>query len=319
MLPSLLLLLCLLRPLSSLPMPPSPLPSLSPLLTPGTRVLCDIWGILHDGVEAYPGVIPALEALSAAGVPVTLLSNSSKRVASTVAALTSLGIPPPLYSSVVTSGEVTHAFLSSLRDLPHSPSLLPPTPPLPISATAPAAARPLRCLLFGNGSDDAEYLLSCGLAQVSDPAAADFVLARGTATLPGGGPPPPGEGYLPAARKLLARLPTELPMLVSNPDLVRPDEGLTPMPGRLGACYAALGGRVGYVGKPGAGVFEVAMRGEPGGEWLMLGDALGTDVRGGGGRARGRFGFTGTEFMRGSARRRGGRGCARRRGCFRTT
>uniref|UniRef100_A0A7S2CE64 Uncharacterized protein n=1 Tax=Florenciella parvula TaxID=236787 RepID=A0A7S2CE64_9STRA len=82
-----------------------------------------------------------------------------------------------------------------------------------------------------------------------------------------------------------------VPMLVTNPDLVRPGS-MAPMPGRLGKLYAGeLGGEVTYIGKPhnGAntnGVYDraLAILAEQGVSDLdrvcMVGDAMETDIRG---------------------------------------
>ena len=47
-----------------------------------------------------------------------------------------------------------------------------------------------------------------------------------------------------------------LPMIVSNPDIVRPGYDNDPMPGLLGQAYERKGGRVIYVGKPYPLVYE---------------------------------------------------------------
>ena len=82
-----------------------------------------------------------------------------------------------------------------------------------------------------------------------------------------------------------------VPMLVTNPDLVRPGS-MAPMPGRLGGLYAAeLGGQVTYVGKPynsagTTGVYDraLAILAEHGVTDLdrvcMVGDAMETDICG---------------------------------------
>jgi len=45
-------------------------------------LIVDLWGVIHGGVEPYPGVLDALAALRAAGTPVGLLSNAPRRAAS---------------------------------------------------------------------------------------------------------------------------------------------------------------------------------------------------------------------------------------------
>jgi len=89
----------------------------------------------------------------------------------------------------------------------------------------------------------------------------------------------------------------KLPMLVSNPDKVRPDEGLPPMPGAIGDTYerfvwtthcAPVGDMteekardyVKRIGKPFQEVFDIALQGSDPSRAIMIGDALETDVTG---------------------------------------
>ena len=44
--------------------------------------ILDLWGVLHNGVEPYPGVIDCLDRLRASGKRVCLLSNAPRRCAS---------------------------------------------------------------------------------------------------------------------------------------------------------------------------------------------------------------------------------------------
>ena len=55
----------------------------------------------------------------------------------------------------------------------------------------------------------------------------------------------------------LARKPGGLPLLVANPDLVRPDGKDSPMPGRLAQRYEAMGAKdIRLVGKPHPLIYE---------------------------------------------------------------
>ena len=44
-------------------------------------LIVDLWGVIHGGIEPYPGVVDALAALQAQGLPVALLSNAPRRAA----------------------------------------------------------------------------------------------------------------------------------------------------------------------------------------------------------------------------------------------
>ncbi|MEL0021241.1 MAG: hypothetical protein VW709_15300, partial [Rickettsiales bacterium] len=39
----------------------------------------DLWGVVHDGVTVFPGVIGALQELRAAGKKLVFLSNAPRR------------------------------------------------------------------------------------------------------------------------------------------------------------------------------------------------------------------------------------------------
>jgi len=160
---------------------------------------------------------------------------------------------------------------------------------------------------------DEEYVRSCGWVVVSDVRDADLILARGTFTVPttvgddgGGGvvrKEEDEEGYERALKEVLeVAAGLRIPMLVSNPDKVRPDKDLSPMPGSIGDSYEALlasaatnNGEEGVqlvkrIGKPFPEVYDLAFQlvdddGNSSGDRLtstiMVGDALETDVTGG--------------------------------------
>jgi len=78
----------------------------------------------------------------------------------------------------------------------------------------------------------------------------------------------------------------DVPMLCANPDLVMfgAAGGLIPAPGAQAAFYQSLGGKVTYVGKPHAPIFEAALArlGHPDPtRVLVVGDSLDHDIAGG--------------------------------------
>ena len=112
--------------------------------------------------------------------------------------------------------------------------------------------------------DDEEYVRSSG--KVAAPMAqADFMLARGLFSLLGAGPDlltRPAIDYSPEAeaellQAAMARQPGGLPLLVANPDEVRPDGKDSPMPGQLARRYRELGATdIRLVGKPYSLIYE---------------------------------------------------------------
>ena len=67
--------------------------------------LVDQYGVLHDGVIAYPGAIDAWNRLGSDGQKVVVLTNSGKDGSDNLARLASLGFANPIHT-VVSSGEV---------------------------------------------------------------------------------------------------------------------------------------------------------------------------------------------------------------------
>ncbi len=59
-------------------------------------LLCDVWGVLHDGVSAYPEAAAALRRARAAGVVVVLVTNMPRPHTIMPAALAKVGVPPGL-------------------------------------------------------------------------------------------------------------------------------------------------------------------------------------------------------------------------------
>ncbi|TGQ76538.1 TIGR01459 family HAD-type hydrolase, partial [Mesorhizobium sp. M2D.F.Ca.ET.206.01.1.1] len=72
-----------------------------------SAILCDVWGVVHNGEWHFPAAAAALAAARATGIPVVLITNSPRRSADVVAQMSVIGVPPSAYDRVVTSGDVT--------------------------------------------------------------------------------------------------------------------------------------------------------------------------------------------------------------------
>ncbi len=70
-------------------------------------VLCDVWGVIHNGVAYAPAAAQALSSARNRGVVVILVTNAPRPAASVIAQLDRLGFPHAAYDRVVTSGDVT--------------------------------------------------------------------------------------------------------------------------------------------------------------------------------------------------------------------
>ena len=90
---------------------PRILTGLSEIIDRYDGFILDLWGVLHDGCKAYPGVIETLERLKQAGKKTVLVSNAPRRNPVVIKKLEGMGIKRGLYTGIVTSGEVTWAAL----------------------------------------------------------------------------------------------------------------------------------------------------------------------------------------------------------------
>ena len=235
---------------------PPVVPHFSALVDRYDGFIVDLWGVVHDGVRAFPGVVDCLRRLRAAGKPACLLSNAPRRIPAVQDKLRSVGVPDDAYDHVMTSGEAVHEALRDRTDPDY-------------------AALGDRFVHIGPPRDD-DLTEGLPLTEVADPAAADFVLCTGIdrfeQTL---------DEYTPVLDQCRA---ANLPMICANPDLVVMVGELRAIcAGTMAAYYQERGGRVLYHGKPHPGVYARcrALLGDPpAGRVLALGDSLHTDIAG---------------------------------------
>ena len=267
--------------------------------------LLDMWGVMHDGINPYEGVPEVVQKLKDANKKLIILSNSSKRRTNSVKMLKKLGFPDDAFDEIITSGEVAHHLLTYLSDGTTS-SWVPQSIPEAFEALRSNAdsGKPLSAFCFGSGDGDEEYLNSCGWSLAESVETADLIVARGTfvvqsATELADKKKDEAE-YWSAYQKALetaAGASNPIPMIVCNPDKVRPDAAKSPMPGTIGVAYQELmkeshGDGFGEdlvlsLGKPFSGVYEIALASiaetsssVDKSRVVMVGDALETDVTG---------------------------------------
>src|SRR5882724_10839456 len=78
--------------------------------------ILDLWGVLHDGVRPYPGVVDALRRLKRGGKRTVILSNGPRRAASLVRRTAEIGIAVDLYDDLHSSGEEAWRLLRERPD-----------------------------------------------------------------------------------------------------------------------------------------------------------------------------------------------------------
>lgn len=218
--------------------------------------ILDLWGVLHDGVRAYPDAVAGLRAMKAAGKRLLVLSNAPRPVAQIAARMGEMGLTPDLYDILMSSGEDAWRHL---RDRP--------TP----------WYRRLGSRMYHLGPErDAAMHEGLDVELVQDVREADFVLLTG--------PPDSLESVASLEPLLEAGVARGLPMICANPDLVvMRGDALELCAGAVAARYEELGGEVHYHGKPHRRIYDTCFRllGDPDpARVVAVGDTLRTDVAG---------------------------------------
>ena len=220
-------------------------------------ILCDVWGVVHNGVRAWPTAIDALQRFRAGGGRVALITNAPRPSGPVVAQLAGLGVPvegdEAAFDAIVTSGDVTRRLIAAHSDEP--------------------------ILHIGT---DAELSLYDGLpVTLDDEVEARAVCVTGLRRDEIEDP----EDYREELTRLVRR---GLPMICANPDIVveRGDK-LAWCAGALARLYREIGGETLIAGKPHAPIYEAALEAlatdgvRPAeARTLAIGDGMPTDVRG---------------------------------------
>lgn len=232
---------------------PQSIASLEALTGRYSALLCDVWGVIHNGVEAFPEAAAALQAAREKGVAVVLITNAPRPREGVIAQLATLGVPTSAWDQVVTSGDVTRELIRS---------------------------GPRRVFHIG---PDRDYPLYDGLdVDLVEEFEASTVVCTGLFDDETETP----DDYAEMLRRLRAR---NLPFICANPDIVvERGHELIWCAGALARDYGQLGGRTLVSGKPHRPIYEAALAaaGEVLGrevdrsEALAIGDGMFTDVKG---------------------------------------
>lgn len=219
--------------------------------------ILDLWGVIHDGVNAFPHSVDTLSRLKAAGKRTLLLSNVPRPNAAVQAMMRRMGIDDSLYSFILTSGEAVRRALQSPPDLWWTEL------GRRVFHLGPARDRPV--------------LEGLELQTVETPDEADFVLNTG-----------PDDHRNPSdmaefEQVLQACVRQRLKMICANPDLEVIRGGVRVLcAGALALRYQELGGDVRSLGKPDPAIYQPALAQldllpE---QVLAVGDSLRTDIAG---------------------------------------
>jgi len=223
-------------------------------------ILCDVWGVVHDGLKPHAYALDALQRFRAKGGHVVLISNAPVPAGSVRHRLDRLPVPRKTYDAIVTSGDIIVSLIVERGDAP-------------IFNIGPSYDRSLyRAVQKLRGS--APRLVP--LAEAS------FAVCTGLNK-------PEREEPKDYDTLLAAMLERRLDFLCANPDIVvHVGPQLMLCAGAIAERYAAMGGPVIQGGKPYAPIYQRALgldaekRGRPieKSRVLAIGDAMQTDIKG---------------------------------------
>src|SRR3977135_2328240 len=217
-------------------------------------VLSDIWGVVHNGLVAFPEACEALHSFREQGGTVILITNAPRPADSVQRQLRKLGVADDSYDAIVSSGDLTRHFVA---DHPGRNIVwIGPERDSSIHRGLDPVLAPL---------EQADYIVCTGLFDDETESAEDY------------------RGMMLQARE------RKLPMICANPDIVvERGDRLIYCAGAIAELYRELGGEVTFYGKPPRPIYERAMmlaaqhRGHaaPLDRVLAIGDSVRTDLAG---------------------------------------
>lgn len=226
-----------------------------PLLSNYKALICDVWGVLHDGVTAYESSNETLTKYRAQGGTVVLLTNSPQLSWQIKELLGRKKVWQSVYDAIVSSGDLT---VDCLQDLNIDQ----------VYHIGPERHAPIFELR--------------GTTRLSSLEKAQAIVCTGFFIEPYDDV----NRYDPLLRDARRR---DLPFICANPDLIVDVGGeLYPCAGMIAARYEELGGKVEWAGKPHLSAYREAQQkisalrdGALGNkDILVIGDALRTDMVG---------------------------------------
>ena len=225
-------------------------------------ILSDVWGVLHDGITAFPEAHAALTTFRKQGGKVVLITNAPRPADSVQRQLCGFNIPDDAYDGIVSSGDLTRKYIE---------------------------ARPQQKVFsIGPGRDIPIYRgLDIPFAPLEE---ADYIVCTG----PFDDETETAEDY---REMMMQALERKLVFVCANPDIVvERGDRLIACAGAIAELYRSIGGEVIFFGKPWLPIYQRAIALAEGrsnatdstapdstawrGRVLAIGDSVRTDVAG---------------------------------------
>jgi HAD superfamily hydrolase (TIGR01459 family) len=217
-------------------------------------VLSDVWGVVHNGLEAFPEACEALHTYRQQGGTVILITNAPRPADSVQRQLRKLGVADDTYDAIVSSGDLTRHFVANRPG--EKMFWLGPERDSSIHRGLDAVLAPL---------EQADYIVCTGLFDDETESAEDYRVT------------------------MLQARERKLTLVCANPDIVvERGDRLIYCAGAIAELYRELGGEVIFYGKPHRPIYQRAMelateqRGHPAelSRVLAIGDSVRTDLAG---------------------------------------
>ena len=234
-------------------MPPL-IPHFSTLVPDYDALLCDVWGVVHNGIAAFPHACDALMRARARGAIVILITNAPRQSEVVARQLEKLHVPVETYDGIVSSGDVTRAVIE---------------------------ARPGQSVCHIGPERDRSIFTGVDV-RLAPLERADYVVCSGLDNDDMETP----QDYRARLETMLAR---QLFMVCANPDVVvERGDRLVYCAGAIADLYATMGGEVLYAGKPYRPIYDLALakaqaaagRKVAVSRVLAIGDSVRTDLKG---------------------------------------
>lgn len=218
-------------------------------------LLCDVWGVLHDGVTAYPGAVRTLKAFRKKGGCVVLISNAPVPEGRVAEMLKNKRVERDTWDGIISSGRIALDLVKEKN----------------FCRVYPIGPQERDKAFFSHlpadlvGIEEAEAIVCTGLNKDQTETVDDY------------------------REILLTALRRRLPFVCANPDLVVDVQGtLFLCAGALAEAYLELGGEVLWAGKPFPEAYDRARskaeeylgRKVSSKRILAIGDGIRTDVIG---------------------------------------
>lgn len=211
-------------------------------------LLCDVWGVLHNGVAVYEAAAHALQQWRASGGQVVMITNSPRPRAGVVAQFGDLGVPEGVFDELITSGDVTRRLISDAAGPIHH---LGPDRDINLYEGLGVDLVPL---------EEAASIACTGLVEDEHENPQDY-LAR-----------------------LRYAVERNMPFICANPDIVvERGDRLIWCAGALAQLHSELGGETRFAGKPHDPIYKVAreaLNNVADERIICVGDGMPTDVKG---------------------------------------